>query len=166
MIIRRLREDETTLLMDFTYEAIFLPEGADLPDKDIVNLPELQIYYKDFGTGEADYCLVAEEDGHAVGAVWTRIMEDYGHVDDTTPSFAIALLPDYRGQGIGTKLMQSMLGLLKEQGYAKASLSVQKANYAVGMYEKLGFRTVDENDEEYIMICDLQNEKQTDGWTA
>ena len=38
----------------------------------------------------------------------------------------------------------------------QASLAVQKANYAVRMYEKAGFKTVDENEEEYIMICDLQ----------
>lgn len=87
--------------------------------------------------------------------MWTRIMDDYGHVDNDTPSFAISLYREYRGQGIGTQLMLKMLELLKEQGYKKASLAVQKANYAVKMYEKLGFRTVDENTEEYIMICDL-----------
>ena len=52
--------------------------------------------------------------------------------------------------------MRRMLGLLKKQGYRKGSLAVQKANYAVRMYEKVGFRTVDENAEEYIMVCDLQ----------
>lgn len=82
-------------------------------------------------------------------------MNDYGLVDDDTPSFAISLYKEYRGQGIGTRFMQEMLELLKEQGYKRASLAVQKANYAVQMYEKIGFKTVDENDEEYIMVCDL-----------
>ena len=48
-----------------------------------------------------------------------------------------------------------MLELLKTQGYEKASLAVQKANYAVRMYEKVGFEVVDENDEEFIMVCNL-----------
>ena len=48
-----------------------------------------------------------------------------------------------------------MLKLLKEQGFEKASLAVQKENYAVRMYEKVGFRTVDENSEEFIMVCEL-----------
>ena len=52
-------------------------------------------------------------------------------------------------------MMQLMLGLLKEQGYKKASLAVQKSNYAVRMYEKVGFKIIDENDEEYIMVCEL-----------
>ncbi len=102
-----------------------------------------------------DNCIVAEDNGHVVGAVWTRIMDDYGHVDNDTPSFAISLYKEYRGHGIGTRLMQEMLGLLKEQGYKRASLAVQKANYAVRMYEKIGFKTIDENDEEYIMVCKL-----------
>ena len=48
-----------------------------------------------------------------------------------------------------------MLELLKTQGYEKASLAVQKANYAVRMYEKVGFEVVDENDEEFIMVSNL-----------
>ena len=62
---------------------------------------------------------------------------------------------EYRRQGIGTQLMKDMLALLKKRGYERASLAVQKANYAVRMYEKGGFRTVDENDEEFIMACEL-----------
>ena len=155
MIIRRLRPDETESLRDFLYEAIFIPEGVEPPSREIIERPELKIYYEDFGTGSADYCLVAEEDGRVAGAVWTRIMNDYGHVDDGTPSFAISLYREYRGRGIGTQLMRQMLDLLREEGYRQASLAVQKANYAVRMYEKAGFRIVDENDEEYIMVCEL-----------
>ena len=155
MRLRNLREDETELLKDFLYEAIFIPEGVNPPDREIIELPELKIYYEDFGTGKADYCIVAEEDDMVVGAVWTRIINDYGHVDDETPSFAISLYKDYRGQGIGTKLMKEMLAFLKEKGYKRASLAVQKANYAVKMYQNVGFKTVDENAEEYIMVCEL-----------
>ena len=151
----KLPRDETDLLKEFLYEAIFIPEGVTPPERDIVLLPELRIYYEDFGSGRADNCLVAEKDGRVIGAVWTRIMNDYGHVDDETPSFAISLIPEYRGKGIGTELLNDMLSLLKEQGYEQASLAVQKANYAVRMYEKAGFRISDENSEEYIMVCRL-----------
>ena len=156
MIIRKLREDETVLLKDFLYKAIFIPEGMQPPDGSIINLPELTIYYENFGNGPADNCLVAEMDGKVVGAVWTRIMNDYGHVDDDTPSLAISLYKDYRGKGIGTELMLRMLELLKSRGWKKASLAVQKANdIAVEMYEFVGFKVVEENDEEYIMVRKL-----------
>lgn len=82
-------------------------------------------------------------------------MEDYGHVDNQTPSFALSLFKEYRGCGIGTALMKQMLERLKNDGYKAASLAVQKENYAVKMYKKLGFETVGESAEEYIMVCKL-----------
>lgn len=155
MELRRLRDNEIGLLQDFLYEAIFIPESVEPPAREIIHLPELKIYYENFGTGEADYCIVADDDSRVIGAVWTRIMNDYGHIDDETPSFAISLYKEYRGQGTGTRMMDEMLALLKEKGYKQASLAVQKSNYAVRMYEKVGFKTVDENEEEYIMVCEL-----------
>ena len=155
IIIRKLRNNETELLKEFLYQAIFIPEGVKPPDRSIINLPELSLYYEDFGSGPADNCLVAEVDDKVVGAVWTRIMNDYGHVDAETPSFAISLYKEYRSRGIGTRMIREMLKLLREQGYKKASLAVQKANYAVRMYEAIGFSIVDENVEEFIMVCEL-----------
>lgn len=82
-------------------------------------------------------------------------MNDYGHIDDETPSLAISLYKEYRGQGIGTALMRSVIEVYRANGCKRLSLAVQKANYAVKLYEKTGFKTVSENDEEYIMLCEL-----------
>ena len=153
--IRELRSDEAALLEAFVYEAIFIPLGMEKPSGDIIRLPELRLYYENFGSGKADYCLAAEVNQTVIGAAWSRIMNDYGHVDEKTPSLAIALYEDYRGRGIGTRLMRKLLELLKEKGYKQASLSVQKENYAVNMYRKLGFHVIRETDEEFIMICEL-----------
>lgn len=125
------------------------------PPKSIIKQPELQVYIADFGKAD-DWCLVAESKGKIVGAVWVRIMNDYGHIDDETPSFAISLYEEYRHLGIGTALMKAMLQFLSEKGYKQTSLSVQKANYAVNMYRKAGFEVVGENKEEYIMLCKLK----------
>lgn len=155
-IIREMRTEEYPLLDAFLYEAIFIPEGVDAPEKSIIQSPELQVYVKDFGKQKADKCFVAEVEGNVVGAVWVRIMQDYGHVDDETPSFAVSLYKEFRGFGIGTALMKQMLFFLQSEGYQKASLAVQKANFAVKMYQKVGFEIVDENEEEYIMTKALQ----------
>lgn len=90
--------------------------------------------------------LVAETKGKIIGAVWVRIMKDYGHIEDKIPSLAISLYKEYRGQGIGTAMLNEMLALLKESGYERVSLSVQKANYAAKMYQKIDFETVAENE--------------------
>ena len=153
--IREIEKSEYGLLDDFLYEAIFIPKGIEKPPKDIIKNKELQVYVKDFGSNKDDNCLVAEYEDKIVGACWTRIMNDYGHIDNETPSFAISLYEEYRGNGIGTDLMLKMLELLKEKGYKKASLAVQKENYAVKMYKKVGFEIIDENNEEYIMVCIL-----------
>ncbi len=153
--IRPILREEYGLLERFLYEAIFVPEGMPAPPRSIIGRPELQVYIAGFGKQESDIGLLAEVGQRAVGAVWVRIMNDYGHIDDETPSFAISLLAEYRGMGIGTALMNEMLRILKSKGYQQASLSVQKANYAVKMYQKTGFEVVDENAEEYILRCRL-----------
>lgn len=150
--IRELKQKEVKLLEIFLYEAIFIPEGVQAPSKDIVKHPDLQIYIADFGKKD-DVCYVADVGRKVVGAVWARIMKDYGHVNDETPSLSISLFREYRNLGIGTALMKQILLTLKERGYQQVSLSVQKANYAVRMYKKVGFEVVHENEEDYIMIC-------------
>lgn len=154
-IIREIKEEEYPILSDFLYEAIFIPEGMERPPKAIIEQSELQVYIADFGK-EDDWCLVADVKGKIVGAVWVRIMNDYGHIDDETPSLAISLYDEYRRLGIGTALMKAILHLLKEKGYKQTSLSVQKENYAVNMYQKIGFKVVSKTEEEYIMVCELQ----------
>lgn len=151
-VIREIKSFEYPLLEDFLYEAIFIPDGIEPPPKSIVQEPELQIYVSHFGEKKDDRALVAEVDGKVVGAVWARMMPDYGHIDDETPSLAISLYKAYRGLGIGTALLQVMLSFLKESGYTRTSLSVQKANHAVKLYQKVGYKVVEENDEEYIMV--------------
>ena len=152
--IREIRENEYYVLSEFLYEAIFIPVGMEKPPKAIIEQPELQVYIADFGKSD-DWCLVAEVKEKIVGAVWVRIMNDYGHIDDETPSFAISLYEEYRNMGIGTALMRDMLKFLKNKGYKRTSLSVQKVNYAVRMYQKVGFEVIDENEEECIMVCRL-----------
>ena len=160
-LIRQIRQDETPLLNHFLYEAIFIPEGVAAPPQSIIENDDLQVYVRNFGHEPDDRCLVAECDGRIVGAVWTRIMHDYGHISDDTPSLAISLYKEYRNQGIGTELLERMIALLRNDDYSQVSLSVQKANYAVGMYRKAGFEVLQETDEELIMVCKLRPNRTT-----
>ena len=159
-IIRKIRPEEHDLLREFLYQAIYLPVGVDPPPRSVIDLPELQIYIADFGTQPGDHCLVAEVGEKVVGAAWCRIMEDYGHIDNDTPSLAISLLPEYRGQGTGTQLLNALLLLLRENGYQRASLSVQKENPALRLYQRAGFRILAEKGTEYLMLWDGTQEGQ------
>lgn len=153
-IIRKMSPEEYSLLREFLYQAIYLPEGAEPPPRSVVDLPELQVYITDFGTRPGDHCMVAEMAGKVVGAAWCRIMDDYGHIDTDTPSLAISLLPEYRRRGIGTRLLNALLLLLRENGYRQVSLSVQKENPALRLYQRTGFRIVAEKGTDYLMLWD------------
>lgn len=154
-IVREIKKSEYPLLNDFLYEAIFIPSGVEPPPKSIIQSPELQVYVTNFGSSKHDRAFVAEAGGKVIGAVWVRIMNDYGHIDNDTPSLAMSVFKEYRALGVGTALLQKMLSSLKLNGYSKVSLSVQKDNYAVKLYRKVGFTITCENEEEYLMTAKL-----------
>ena len=153
--IRQMNNTEYPLLNDFLYEAIYVPTGIEPPPKTVIYSTELQVYIADFGKKEHDIALVAEVNQKIIGAVWVRIMNDYGHIDNTTPSLAMSVFKEYQGLGVGTALLEELIATLKSKGYSQVSLSVQKDNYAVKMYQKVGFTILKEVDEEYIMVIAL-----------
>ena len=159
MIIRPIQETEYPLLEDFLYHAIFMPPGSEPLAREVIFIPEIFIYIKNFGS--ADDCgVVAETEGKIVGAAWTRIIPAYGHIDNETPELAISVLPEYRGEGTGTKILTYLFEQLREYGYKRTSLSVQKNNPAVRLYERMGYRIIEErtdsnNNADYIMLKEL-----------
>ena len=161
-IIREIRKSEIEKLEDMLYEAIYQSDEQNPIPRSVLDIPKVRVYIKDFGKLKDDYCLVAELNEEIIGAVWVRILsgeiKGFGNIDDKTPEFAISLFKEYRNLGIGTELMQKMIDYLQKNGYKQASLSVQKENYAVKLYKKLGFEIIDENNEDYIMLYRINNE--------
>ena len=153
--VREIASADYPALENFLYHAIFVPPGMEPPPRDIINHPDVFIYIDSFGDNPSDCGVVAEADGRIVGAAWERIIPAFGHIDNVTPELAISVLPDYRGRAIGTMMMSRLFELLREHGYKQTSLAVQKENAAVRFYQRLGYETVRENDEEFIMVKDL-----------
>ena len=143
-------------LETFLYHAVFVPAGMTAPPFNIVCDPALQVYTAGFGERAHDMGAAAQVNGRTVGMCWARIMNDYGHADDETPSLAISVLPAFRGQGIGTALLSAVLAQLRQAGCRQVSLSVQKENPALRLYRRFGFETLRETQEEYIMVRALQ----------
>ena len=125
--IRKMRPDETELLREFLYQAIYLPEGVEPPPRSVLDLPQLRVYIDGFGTRAGDCCVVAE-----------------------------SVLPEHRGRGIGTCLLETLLVCLQEAGYPQVSLSVQKDNPALHLYLRKGFAILDEQGTEFLMLRPLQ----------
>lgn len=158
--VRVMRESDYVCLPEFLYQAIYIPEGMKPPPRSIINDPEIFIYIKDFGAQADDLGVVAEQNGQIIGAAWTRIISACGHIDNETPELAISIFPEFRGYGIGTKLMKKLFEVLRQNGYKKTSLSVQKNNPAGRFYKRLGYEISGERldhagHEDYLMIKEL-----------
>jgi ribosomal protein S18 acetylase RimI-like enzyme len=153
--LRPLKREEYFMLEEFLYDAIFVPSGEAPPPPSVLLEPSLQNYYQDFGRAH-DYCLVAEQEGMLLGAVWARLLSSplkgYGYVDEHTPELAISVQKEFRGKGIGTALLIKLLDLLQSKGYSQVSLSVQKENPAADLYKRVGFTTLEEKGDDYLML--------------
>ncbi|UQS82849.1 GNAT family N-acetyltransferase [Bombilactobacillus folatiphilus] len=111
---------------------------------------------KKFGSRNDDVCLVSLSKGNLVGAAWIRKIRSYGYVDADTPELSIALKAEFRGQGYGTNLLNSLIDLLKGKKYKKISLSVDNRNIpAYKLYLKNNFKTVRKCDHTEIMVVNL-----------
>ena len=158
--IRTMKASDFECLPEFLYQSIFIPEGVELPPRSIIKDPKILIYIKNFGAQPGDFGVVAEQNGQVVGAAWTRIISAYGHIDTETPELAISILPEFRGYGIGTKMMKKLFEVLRSNGYVRTSLSVQKDNPAVRFYKRLGYYVVEDRvdhvgNEDFIMLKEL-----------
>ena len=51
--------------------------------------------------------------------------------------------------------MKEIATIYRKMGYKRLSLSCQKANRAVGLYKKLGYRVFEDKGDEFIMELDL-----------
>ena len=156
LAIRLIKKSEYPMLEIFLYEALHVPAGyANFP-KETIYQPEIYLYIDNFG-GPDDICFAAIKDEQIVGAAWSRILcetgkKGFGNIDAHTPELAISVLPQFRGGGIGTKLLNALHTELANKKYAQISLSVQKTNIAYNLYKRLGYKTIREEETDYIMV--------------
>lgn len=155
LVVPLTRADEP-LLADLTYEAIFIPEGAAPAPRSILDRPELRKYFAGFGSqvGDIGRKAVDSASGATMGAAWTRLFTSaapgYGYVDDNTPELSIVINPAYRGQGIGTRLLEALCAAVA-QDYAAITLSVWSDNPAYRLYKRLGFVVVAQEEENPVV---------------
>lgn len=152
---RHIEKEDIAFLRMALYEALFVLDGDEPFDKSIIDTPDISKYVDNWGrTG--DFGLLVFDGNEYVGAAWGRLFTDinksYGFVDATTPEISIAIIPNYREQGIGTALLTRLIRLADEKGYTCLSLSVDKRSRAVLLYLRFDFRTIDELDTAYTMI--------------
>lgn len=153
------REDEA-FLRDMLYESLYVPEGEEPFSRDVLEEPFMKKYVEDWGrAGDLGY--IAENSaGKPIGSIHIRYFDEgnkgFGYVRDDIPEMGMALLPESRGQGIGTALMKSLFRGMKERAIQKVSLSVAPENAAaMKLYERFGFREVGVSGTSITMVADV-----------
>jgi ribosomal protein S18 acetylase RimI-like enzyme len=154
-VIRRAGPQDVPFLKDmlrhaYYWRATTVPESGE---------PPVQRYVERWGR-PGDTALVAIKNFQPVGAAWYRLFKEdnpgYGFVDEDTPELSIAVVPNARGTGLGSELLKALMAKAREAGYNAISLSVEKDNPAVALYERHGFERIGEDDGAYTMRADLR----------
>jgi ribosomal protein S18 acetylase RimI-like enzyme len=156
--IRPATPADEPFLWEMLYQSLYV-EGQEPFPRDVVNRPQLARYVRHWGRA-GDLGFIAEDAGshQPIGAVWSRLSnaadQGFAYLDERTPELGIALLPEYRGQGIGTALLEHLLEAAKKL-YPAISLSVSPNNRALQLYKRMGFEIVDVRNEYPVMKREL-----------
>ena len=147
-IIRPITAADEAFLWQIIYYAAHLHEETGKTVADAMQNATLALYVTAWGR-PGDLGFLAEDPltGTRLGASWVRLYtgdnKAYSPTDDATPELAIAVLPDYLNQGIGTALMKQLIDMARAH-YSAIALNVRSENPAHRLYQRLGFVTVNE----------------------
>ncbi|MBC8059050.1 MAG: GNAT family N-acetyltransferase [Clostridiaceae bacterium] len=154
--LKSIEKGELSFLEDMLFYAIYVGEGNSLPSRNIIYDPNLYKYIdkwdknKDIGV-----MVVDEKTSKKFGAAWLRLFcqnnKGYGYISGDIPELSIAIYPEYRGNGLGTLLINHLINELPAH-INSISLSVDTQNPAKRLYERLGFKDYSINDGTAIMI--------------
>ena len=159
MNIRPVTNDDVAFLRKMMYEAArWSPDWPREPIEEVLADPALVRYHQGWGR-PGDGGVLAEVDGHPVGAAWYRLFTEaepgYGFVDEKTPELSIAVAPLHRRKGIGEAVLRSCMVQAREEGYQSLSLSVAVHNRSRMMYQRAGFEKVAEDGDSWTMLANL-----------
>jgi GNAT superfamily N-acetyltransferase len=151
-MIRRGNRQDVRFLKDMLRHAFYWRSAGAVEDA------SLWRYVAGWGR-RGDSSVIALEGGFPVGAAWFRLFPrdepGFGFVDEATPEVSIAVVPSRRGHGIGSDLLEALIGLAREQGYGGLSLSVADDSPAMHVFEKQGFEKVEQTDHSWTMRLNL-----------
>lgn len=138
--------------------AFWRAEGPSGRVSDVLSHPQLAHYvagWPRFG----DFGVIALGGHQPVGAAWARLLpandRGYGFVDGTIPEVSMGVVQAWRGQGVGTRLLNGLIADARERGLPSLSLSVEPDNSARRLYERAGFRHVDQVGGSLTMLLRL-----------
>jgi len=161
-VFRLSAHADAAFLAEMLYEAVnWFDDGAEeRPAMDtVLAVPQNARYVEAWGR-PGDIALYALDlRDEPVGAAWYRTFNaaapGYGYVADDVPELSIGVYPEFRGQQVGTLLLNALVARAERDGVRALSLSVNRENPAKRLYARLGFEVVGESGDALTMLDDL-----------
>jgi ribosomal protein S18 acetylase RimI-like enzyme len=146
-VLRPLTSADQDFLWEMLYQSLYVPPGAPPFPRQVLADAKIARYVQGWGRSGDDGVIAMDQD-RPIGAAWARRLTSaepgFGYLDDQTPELGVAIIPAYRGKGIGTAVLERLLTTLSDQ-YPAVSLSVSHDNPALQLYSRLGFIVVGED---------------------
>ncbi len=145
--IRPLTAKDVPFLWEMLYESIFVPKGHEPFSKDIIKDPHISKYVEGWGR-EGDFGFIAVSNkGKQIGSITARFFSEnnkgFGYVSSEVPELGMALLKEFRGNGIGTVMLEALFKEATLKNIKRLSLSVSPKNtVAMKLYKRFRFREI------------------------
>jgi GNAT superfamily N-acetyltransferase len=159
LVLRQAGAEDLEHVRWALYTALAWNPERELPPPEVtLQHPEAARYHHGWGR-PGDLGVIATVSGQVVGMAYCRLFteDDHGHgyVDDETPEVAVAVRDGHRGRGLGGRLLTELAAAARAAGFRRLSLSVEAANPARQLYERLGYRLVSVDGNAVRMVLDL-----------
>ena len=151
-----LTSSDEPFLLEMLYLALYVPPGKLPFPRSLLQEPDIACYVQGWGRS-GDWGLLALDGEKPVGAIWLRqwdrIERGYGYVSPLIPELSLALLPEYRNQGLGTRMLKTVISMAQER-FPALSLSVVDTSPARRLYERLEFVQVGRVMDSLVMLLE------------
>ncbi|MCD4813293.1 GNAT family N-acetyltransferase [bacterium] len=152
---RDIKMKDEPVLWDMLYLALYVSPGQPSFSRKILKDPSIARYVAGWGRA-GDEGLLAYAGDKILGAIWIRLWPEdadkgFGFVSHKIPEVIMAVLPEHRGLGVGTTLLDKLISQAQVR-YSALSLSVAESNSAQHLYKRFGFVSVEKTSDAYIMV--------------
>jgi len=152
-LYRPLQAGDRAFLWEMLRWAVFTGSGEPATVEAVKALPLSA--YVDGWMRPDDFGILASAGGAPIGAAWARFFPEstpgYGQVSSAIPDLSLSVLPEFRGQGVGSTLLARLVHQARQRAYG-LSLSVSQNNPVRSLYRRLGFDVVDRRGDSLVML--------------